>query len=75
MTGVVLALVQCLCCRATFACNPVRVPSKDLGDGQGRQPICRACMDLINRKRVEQGLAPFPIAPDAYEAVDEGELP
>jgi hypothetical protein len=73
MTGYVLAWGPCLCCRAVFAFNPHRVPSSSAVTGE-REPVCRPCMEMGNRMRVERGMAPHPIHPEAYEALPEEEL-
>lgn len=69
----VVVVIPCYCCRNPTVCNPNKVPS--FRDENGiRQPICENCMTRINMKRREQHLAPFPIDPDAYEAIPEEEL-
>jgi len=71
--GYALIVGTCYACGKTFTFNPLRVPS--FRDQHGvRQPVCRECMTVVNGKRKARGLQPFEIAPDAYEACDEGEL-
>lgn len=69
------ALLHCHCinCGACMACNPVRVPSVRV-NGK-REPVCKACVERYNAERIKQGLEPFPIPADAYEACHESELP
>lgn len=55
----------CWSCGRTFAFSAERVPSI-LIEGV-RQPVCRACMELANAKRIEAGRDPHPILPGAYE--------
>ncbi len=62
----------CANCRRLFAYNPVRVPSVRVRGV--REPVCGACMAELNQKRRDAGLDPIPIAPDAYDAVDEAEV-
>lgn len=70
--GYVSAVGNCYSCGKIFSFNPRRVPSiKIEGD---RKPICRACIEISNPKRVANGLEPIEIKPDAYEACDESEL-
>jgi hypothetical protein len=70
--GYALATGHCLLCKRLFSFNPVRVPSFRV---QGsREPICQDCIEKVNIKRVDAGVPPFHISPDAYEACDEGEL-
>jgi hypothetical protein len=70
--GYAFAMGPCLLCRRPFTFNPLTVPSFRVnGD---REPICQSCIEAVNRKRVEAGVEPFTIAPDAYEPCDEGEL-
>lgn len=70
--GFALCTGSCAACHRLFMFNPVRVPSVRV-NGE-REPVCRACMDAANAERKSRGLEPFPIADDAYEAVDESEL-
>jgi hypothetical protein len=70
--GYALCYGACLACGKFFSFNPVRVPSYN--DGTGRKPICRACVEAANPKRIANGLPPIVPAPDAYDAVEEGEL-
>ena len=62
-----IAFGDCVICRNPFTYNPLKVPSTTAITGQ-REPICRPCMALINDRRAEQGLPPFEIAVDAYDA-------
>jgi len=66
-------LAQCISCKQLFLCNAALVPSIRVND-QGvpdphgeREPVCKACIDMANRFRQQQGLAPFRYHPDAYE--------
>jgi hypothetical protein len=56
---------KCLFCEQAFVSNPNHVPSID------GEPICRDCVDLVNRQRKESGLDSFPIHPKAYEPLDQ----
>jgi|TARA_Y100000310_G_scaffold298871_1_gene333211 thiamine phosphate synthase YjbQ (UPF0047 family) len=55
-----------------FGYNPHKVPSVRV-EGE-RVAVCQPCIITANRLRVEQGLEPFQIAEDAYEAIHESEL-
>jgi len=55
--------------------NPLRVPSIRPTENSPREPICRACVERANPMRIANGLPPIAILPDAYEAIDEQELP
>jgi hypothetical protein len=68
-----MAFGACICCKRPFGFNPARVPSTSAVTGQ-REPICAACVEAINRRRVANGLPPIVPAADAYEPVDETEL-
>jgi hypothetical protein len=70
--GYALATGSCLICKQMFTFNPVRVPSFRVRGS--REPICRSCINDINQKRAAAGVHTFVIAPDAYDACDEGEL-
>ena len=79
--GYVFLMFNCIACRRPETGNPDRVPSVRCRRGEDgglvldeaapREPLCRICADLINANRKEQGLEPFPIPPDAYEAAEE----
>ena len=71
--GYVITFGTCASCFRPFGFNPLRVPSVVV-NGQ-REPICRACVERANPKRIANGLAPIVPLPDAYEPCDEGELP
>lgn len=66
-------LAQCISCMKLFLCNHALVPSirvdnQGYPDPQGeREPVCKACIDMANRFRQQQGLPPFRYHPDAYE--------
>jgi len=71
--GYAIVLGECYACGKRFTFNPVRVPS--FRDEHGvKQPICRSCMEYINKERKKMGLEPFTIPADAYEPVREEEL-
>jgi len=71
--GYAFVIGECYTCGKTFTFNPVRVPSTP--DERGvKQPICRGCMEYINREREKMGKPPFTIPTDAYEPVAEEEL-
>lgn len=67
MSGYVVAVAPCACCKVPFAFNPLSVPSTTAGE---KEPVCLLCMGMVNAKREAQGLAPFPIAADAYEPIE-----
>lgn len=72
MTGFVLATMPCWTCKQPFSFNPNAVPSIRI-DGH-REPICRNCIEVANRKRAELNLPPFVIDKDAYNALPEDRL-
>jgi hypothetical protein len=72
--GYAICTGNCFGCNRLFSFNPVRVPSIRNANGE-KQPVCKECIDRANPLRVKNGLEPIVPAPDAYEAVDEGELP
>lgn len=71
--GYALAMGLCINCGRLFSFNPNSVPSIRVRGV--REPVCRDCMAAANRARVANGLEPLPILPDAYDPVDESELP
>jgi hypothetical protein len=72
MTGFVYVTSACFCCKQPFNYNPHKVPSHR--HNGVREPVCQGCMALINTKRAQGGLEPFPIDLDAYSAIPEHEL-
>jgi hypothetical protein len=65
----------CINCGRLFCYNPLRVPSvRDPRTGQ-REPLCRACVEWANPQRIANGLEPIVPHPDAYDPVDENEVP
>jgi hypothetical protein len=72
MTAAVVSLLgPCIVCRRPFLFSPTRVPSVRV-EGR-REPVCRDCLDRVNRERVAQGLEAFAVAPDAYDVGDPAE--
>ena len=72
MAGYATCMGECLVCGKIFSFNPVRVPSFRI-NGK-REPICESCIEFLNGQRKVQGLEPWPVADDAYEACSEEEL-
>lgn len=66
--GYAMLTAPCFVCGAVFSSNPRKVPSFE------NQPVCRACMAIVNARRSDMGLAPHPVDPKAYEPCDEREL-
>jgi hypothetical protein len=62
----------CLGCGRVFSYNPIRVPS--YRHNGVKQPICIVCVERVNPRRIENGLAPIQVLPGAYEPADESEL-
>lgn len=67
-----MLFAACWCCRQPFGSNPSLVPSIRVKDGvpdpEGvREPLCRSCVEQLNKARVAKGLEPFKIHPEAYE--------
>jgi len=65
----------CFGCGRIFGFNPLRVPSIPHPKTGVREPICRDCVELANPRRAANGLPPIVPAADAYEPIDEQELP
>ena len=64
--GAYFCIGNCCGCGYPFTFNPHRVPSV------GGEPVCQACMDLVNRHREVEGREPLTIPLGAYEPVEEG---
>lgn len=64
--GYMMIYAPCVVCKKPFASNPNKVPSFRVNGV--KEPICKSCLDLVNEKRKEKGLEPFPPPlPGAYE--------
>ena len=64
--GWMYAVGPCWVCGKPFMFNADSVPS--MRDENGiRQPVCRECMEQVNRERVTKGLKPHHILDNAYE--------
>jgi len=72
--GYVIAQGLCWVCGRPFAFNPMKVPSMRQEDGR-KEPVCLDCMTKANLTRKKNGMAPLPIAPDAYSPINEEDLP
>ena len=71
--GYAFVIGDCFVCKRTFTFNPMKVPS--LKDKEGvRQPICKSCIEMANKLKVEKGVEPFVIPVDAYTVCNEAEL-
>jgi hypothetical protein len=73
--GYALAHGACFGCGRIFGFNPLRVPSITSPKTGTREPICQWCVDRANILRKTNGLAPIVPLPDAYDPIDESELP
>jgi hypothetical protein len=70
VSGFIFAHGQCVACCTFLSFNPHRVPSLVV-EGT-REPLCRGCFDRWNKiHRLEQGLEPIAIHPDAYQPCEE----
>ena len=64
--GFMSVIGPCFGCRRVFSYNAEHVPSITV-DGV-REPVCQDCVDVVNPKRVANGLDPIVPHPDAYNA-------
>jgi hypothetical protein len=71
--GYAFVTSSCIGCHRLFSYNPLRVPSIRINGV--REPICRTCVERVNPQRIKNGLEPIVPAPDAYDPIDESELP
>ena len=66
--GYGFAVSPCFACKKLFTFHPSFVPSyKD-------KPVCKTCMEIVNKKRIAEGTEPHPIHPKAYKVFEESEL-
>ena len=73
----------CIACGQRASANPHKVPSVRMSrDAQGNaktdphgaaEPLCEHCARTINAKRIDAGLEPWPIDPQAYAPAAEHE--
>lgn len=68
--GVMFAMAACCGCGRLFTFNPDLVPSVTIRET--REPICASCVEIVNPRRIANGLAPIVPLPGAYEPIDEG---
>jgi len=73
--GYAFILSECFGCGKLFSYNPIRVPSIRNPETGTKEPVCRRCIEKVNPTRIQNGLAPITYAEDAYDPVDEEELP
>lgn len=72
--GYAIATSNCFGCGKIFSYNPKAVPSiRDPKTGE-KEPVCRACIDKVNPRRIANGLEPIVPAPNAYDPIEESEL-
>jgi hypothetical protein len=69
MSGAMFATGPCIGCGVIFTFNPELVPSSSAVTGK-REPICRACVERINPRRIANGLEPIQPLPGAYEPAE-----
>jgi hypothetical protein len=75
MSGYAFAIGTCFACGTAIVFNPVKVPSLRPSVSGEKYPLCRACANRWNQiHRIDKGLPPVEIAPDAYEPCSENEL-
>ena len=73
--GYAIMFAPCARCKQPFGFNPTKVPSLDMQDGQGKQPLCHDCFEWRQAMRADMGLPAEPDHhPDAYEPCPEEEL-
>lgn len=70
MPGYMTLLCNCYTCGKQMTANPHFVPCvpAHLTRTGEKEPVCRDCIERANPKRIENGLEPIEIHPDAYEA-------
>jgi len=73
--GYAFVMSECFGCGRVFSYNPIRVPSIRNPETGTKEPVCKRCVEAVNPIRINNGLPPITFAADAYEAVNENELP
>jgi hypothetical protein len=79
--GYMSAIGNCATCGTIFDFNPELVPSiRGYYDARGvftvseqghREPVCRACVETLNRGLKKYGRPPIEILPGAYEPAED----
>lgn len=77
--GYVTLMAPCFFCGKIFGSNPHKVPSvkvrNGVPDANGiREPVCKACVERLNKKLAAEGRPGWTVTADAYEAIEESEL-
>ncbi len=67
--GYAIMYGTCICCHKPFSFNPNFVPSIRIN--KEKEPICKECINKANPIRIEKGLEPIIIHPEAYKACNE----
>ena len=67
--GYAFVIGHCGACRKVFTFNPLYVPSLN------NIPFCRECIEAANVLRKEKGMESISIHPEAYEPINEEQLP
>jgi hypothetical protein len=70
--GYAMMWSPCVRCGRIFGFNPHKVPSIRV-NGQ-REPVCEGCYHVLAAIQKDRGMEVLPLSPDAYEAIEEGEL-
>ena len=65
MVGYMSLIAPCFACGTLFTSNPERVPSYQ------NNPICKACITIVNENRKANGLPTWPVLDGAYEPASE----
>ena len=73
--GYAFCTSECFGCHRIFSYNPLRVPSITSPYTGTKEPICFDCVQRVNPLRIKNGLEPIVPFSDAYEPIDESELP
>lgn len=61
----VMVLGSCAVCGQIFSFSPSKVPSIRIN--RKREPICRICIEMVNRVRAAGGVEPFLVLEGTYE--------
>lgn len=72
MSGAIFVLGECFGCKRLFSFHPNRVPSIRIAGA--REPVCAACVERVNPRRIANGLPPIVPLPGAYEPCTEEEI-
>jgi len=69
MTGTGYVTARCYCCERLFSSNPLTTPTHK------NQPICKSCIEEINRMRAAKGYPLFMVPANTFDPAEAETIP